>query len=372
MNDVIPFVDLRLQYTSLQESFEKAIREVCISGSYILGPEVESFEKRFASYLGVRESVGVASGTDALRMSCKVLGIGPGSDVLIPANTFIATALGVCDLGANIVPIDVDSDSFLIDMDDAERKVTSTTKAIIPVHLYGQSVDMDAVCVFATKHDLIMIEDACQSHGSMWNGRHTGSFGDAGCFSFYPTKNLGAFGDVGLIATNDQSVAEELRLYRNYGSVKKYKHEVPGTNSRLDSLQAAILNIKIAFLDKWNKQRFEAACRYSDRLNNIQGLKLPSFDRADDRRHVFHLFVIQCERRDELMTYLNERRIKCGIHYPVPVHRHRTFKSLELESDTVPVADMLSQRVLSLPMFPEISNEQIDIVAEAVRKFYGV
>lgn len=370
MNDIIPFVDLRQEYRLYQKAFEKAIRDVCVSGFYILGPELERFERRFADYLGVKESVGVASGTDALRLACQALGIEPGAEVLIPANTFIASALGVSDVGATVVLVDVDPGSFLMDMNDAEGKATSRAKAIMPVHLYGQSMDMDAVAAFADRHNLIVIEDACQSHGAMWKGRRTGSFGSVGCFSFYPSKNLGAFGDGGLIVTNDQRVANKLRLLRNYGSVKKHIHEVPGTNSRLDSVQAAILNIKIDFLGDWNRKRFKAACRYADGLEGIKGIKVPVFDRDDVMRHVFHLFVIQCERRDELMACLNQQGIQCGVHYPIPVHLQRAFKPLGLRRGNLPVAEMLAHRILSLPMFPEITNEQIDTVVDTIKGFY--
>ena len=370
MNNLIPFIDLKQQYKLHQEVFEKAIREVCVSGSFVLGPEVERFEGRFADYIGVRESVGVASGTDALRLACQAIGIGCEDEVLIPANTFIASVLAVSDLGATVVLVDVDPETFLVDMDDAERKLTSRTKAIMPVHLYGQSVNMDAVAIFADKHNLIIIEDACQSHGAMWGTQRTGSYGSVGCFSFYPAKNLGAFGDGGLVTTNDQRIAGQLRLLRNYGSVKKYAHEVPGTNSRLDSMQAAVLNIKMDYLDDWNMKRFLAALRYADGLKNIEFIKVPVFDHNDSTRHVFHLFVIQCERREELMVYLNDHGVQCGVHYPVPVHLHRASKSLSLSVGSLPVAEMLADSILSLPMFPEIKDEQIDVVVNTIKRFY--
>ncbi len=370
MNNVIPFIDLRQQYKLHQEVLENAIREVCLSSSYILEPEVERFEGRFADYIGVKESVGVASGTDALRLACQALGIGHKDEVLIPANTFIASVLAVSDVGATVVPVDVEPGSFLIDTDDVERKITSRTKVIMAVHLYGQSVDMDAVATLADKHNLIIIEDACQSHGAMWGAYRTGSYGSVGCFSFYPAKNLGAFGDGGLITTNDQCIAGKLRLLRNYGSVKKYVHEVPRTNSRLDSIQAAILNIRMDFLDDWNRKRFRAALRYADGLKNIESIKVPVFDRNYSTRHVFHLFVIQCERREELMVYLNDHGVQCGVHYPVPVHLHRASKSLRLRVGRLSVVEMLSDKILSLPMFPEITDEQIDVVVNTIKRFY--
>lgn len=370
IKQVIPFVDLEQQYKPHREAFEKAISEVCSSGAFILGPALEHFEKRFAGYLGVREAVGVASGTDAIRLACRALRIGPGDEVLVPANTFIATALGVYDGGAVPVPVDVDPQTFLMDMADAQGRITNRTKAIIPVHLYGRSMDMDAVMTFVHTHNLVLIEDACQAHGAMWKGRRVGGFGAVGCFSFYPSKNLGAFGDGGMVATNDRSLADKLKLLRNLGSVDKYVHNILGTNSRLDSLQAAILNVKLDFLDESNGKRFQAACRYADMLKSVRGVQVSAFDRDDPSQHVFHLFVIQADRCGKLLAYLNERGIGCDVHYPVPVHLHKAFAPLGFKKGSCPVAERLSDRIISLPMFPEISNQQIDTVVKTVKKFY--
>lgn len=371
MNNVIPFVDLKAHYIANREIFEQAMREVCVSSSYILGPHVERFEKKFVEYIGAVEAIGVASGTDALRLSCQAISVAIGDEVLVPVNTFIASALGVSDLGATVVPVDVDAGSFLMDMNDAEEKVTAKTKAIMPVHLYGQSMNMDALMDFAEAHNLAVIEDACQSHGAMWKGRRTGSFGSCGCFSFYPAKNLGAFGDGGIVTTNDSEIADKLRLLRNYGSVKKYVHKIRGTNSRLDSMQAAVLNVKMDFLEERNRKRFSAACRYADGLKNIGDIIVPSFDRNDIARHVFHLFVIQCQRRDELMRCLNDHRVQCGIHYPVPIHQHAAFESLGHKKGSFPVAEASADRILSLPMYPEITDSQIDVVINTIAEFYG-
>ena len=371
MSNIVPFVDLKQQYINHRDKFEKAISDVCLKSSYVLGREVENFEIRFADYLGVKETVGVNSGTDALILTSIALGIGPGDEVLVPANTFIASALGIYSAGATIVPVDVDEESFLMDFSDAESRITDKTKAIVAVHLFGQSINMDVLMDFAEKYNLLVIEDACQSHGAVWKGKRTGSFGAAGCFSFYPAKNLGAFGDGGLIATNDSSLAVELRLLRNYGSMEKHVHKIPGTNSRLDSLQAAILNVKLDFLDSFNKRRYSAACMYADALNDIKSVKMPVFDSDDTARHVFHLFVIRCERRDELMKFLNEKGIQCGIHYPVPVHHHRAFETLNLNKSSLPVAEKLAGEILSLPIYPEISNEQICRVVDHIKIFYG-
>lgn len=367
---MIPFVDLKIQYEHHRESFEKAFSDVCESGGYILGPEVARFEKNFAEYVGAREAIGMATGTDALRLSCKALGIVKGDEVLVPANTFIASALGIYELGAVPVPVDVNPETYLMDLKDATNRLSGRTKGILPVHLYGQSLDMDALVEFARKYNLFIIEDACQAHGARWKGRRVGSFGISGCFSFYPSKNLGAFGDGGAVTTNDPLFADKLRMMRNYGSKKKYIHDEFGTNSRLDSIQAAILNIKLGFLDEWNDKRFQVACRYADGLQGINGVTAPFFDRGDKSRHVFHLFVIQSDRRDELQSYLEKQEVQCGIHYPVPIHLHKAFESLGFKKGTCPVAERLSDKILSLPIFPEMSDQQIDAVVNTIKRFF--
>lgn len=371
MEIIVPFVDLRKQYLLHRAELDHAMQNTCEAGSFILGPEVSRFERNFADYLGVQEAVGLASGTDALRLAAGALGIAPGDEVLVPDNTFIATALAVLSLGAAPVPVDIDPSTYLLDLKDAKTRLTSRTKAIIPVHLYGRCLDMDAVTIFAKEHGLAVIEDACQAHGAMWKGKRAGTFGDAGCFSFYPSKNLGAFGDGGLIATNDPLLADRLRRVRNYGSLKKNSHETPGENSRLDGIQAAVLNVKLPFLEEWNRARFRAACRYAELLEGIQGVRVPDFDRADIPGHVFHLFVIQCEKRDKLLAYLGEKGIQAGIHYPVPIHRHQAFSSLGWGKEKYSVAEELAEKILSLPIFPEITDDQLDYVASAVEAFYG-
>ena len=365
----VPFADLGLQYDNHREVFEKVLIETASSAQYVMGPEVTKFEKRFAEYLGVPEVVSVASGTDALRLSCLALNLRPGDEVLVPANTFIASILGVCELGAQPVPVDVDSETYLMDLADAERRVTSKTKGIIPVHLYGQTLNMNSLMDFAHSHKLFIIEDACQAHGAEWNGQKAGTFGDTGCFSFFPSKNLGAFGDGGAIAVNDPSIAKKLQLLRNYGSTKKYMHEIPGTNSRLDSIQAAVLSTKLEFLEEWNSLRFQAASKYSEYLKGQTSVTTPYFDSSLAKNHVFHLFVIQCEHRDQLQQFLTDRRIQTGIHYPIPIHRHKAFTSWNYPDGTCPIAENLSKNIISLPMFPEITDEQIKTVANAIKAF---
>ena len=367
-NYQVPFVDLKLQYENHRKVFEKALIETASSTQYIMGPEVTKFEKNFSDFLG-GEVISVASGTDALRLSCLALNIGPGDEVLVPANTFIASILGICELGAQPVPVDVDPKTHLMDLADADRRINSKTKGIIPVHLYGQTLDMDALMDFAQCHKLFLIEDACQAHGAEWNGKKVGTFGQAGCFSFFPSKNLGAFGDGGAIVVNDYDLAKKLRLLCNYGSTQKYIHEIPGTNSRLDSIQAAILSIKLGFLEESNNRRFRVACKYSEGLKGNVSITSPSFDQSLSKNHVFHLFVVQCEHRDPLQKFLTERGIQTGIHYPIPIHLHKAFASWGYSEGTFPIAENLSKRILSLPMFPEITDKQINTVINAIKEF---
>lgn len=367
----VPFLDLPLQYKRDKKALDQAMADVCASAAFILGPHVERFEKNFAAYVGAACGVGVASGTDALRIILKGLGIEPGDEVLVPANTFIATALAASHIGARPVPVDVDERTFLIDLDDAEKRVTKKTKAIIPVHLFGQCADMRAVNEFAARRGLLVVEDACQAHGAAFEGRRAGTFGSAAAFSFYPGKNLGAFGDGGMITANDPALAETFVLLRNYGSREKYRHEIIGENSRLDGLQAAALDVKLKRLDEWNARRFQAALRYADALGGIPGAVPPAFDRDAPSSHVFHLFVIRCENRDALAAHLNGLGIQSGVHYPVPVHLHPAFRDLGYGRGDFPVSERLAESILSLPIFPEIEDRQIDAVASAVRDFYG-
>jgi len=365
----IPFVDLKVHYENHREKIDKAIRDAVTSTQYIMGPQVSGFERKFATFLGADCVVGVASGTDALRLSCQALGLKQGDEVLVPANTFIASILGVSDLGARFVPVDIDPKTFLMDLNDAELRITTKTKGMIPVHLYGQVMNMDTVEEFARRHNLFVIEDACQAHGAKWNGKRAGSFGQAGCFSFFPSKNLGAFGDGGAVAVNDPVIEEKLRLLRNYGSVQKYVHESPGTNSRLDSIQAAVLSVKLDYLEEWSLKRFKAACRYAEGLEEVKSVEAPYFDPNLPEKHVFHLFVVRCKHRDSLQRFLSERGIQTGVHYPVPVHLHKAFLSDEFPEGSCPVAENLAGEILSLPIFPEITDGQIDTVLKAIKEF---
>jgi dTDP-4-amino-4,6-dideoxygalactose transaminase len=368
---MIPFVDLKTQYENHKDEFEEAISNVCKTGGYILGEAVKEFEIDFAAYIGSREAVGVASGTDALRLSCEALEIGVGDEILVPANTFIATAIAVHQAGAIAVPIDIRENDYLLDLSDAAKKVGTNTKAIMPVHLYGRAVDMDFIREFAETHSLIVIEDACQAHGAEWSGRKVGAHGAIGCFSFYPSKNLGCFGDGGIVVTDDLEVAKKIRLLRNYGSTEKYIHEVPGGNSRLDSIQASILKVKLGLLDGWNDQRVEAAERYSRALKNLKFVRVPKIDSKRPKHNVFYLYVIECDQRDELVKHLQESDIQTGIHYPRPFYLQEAFSHLGFCEGSCPNSERAAGKIVSLPMFPEIKHEQIDSIVDCILSFYG-
>lgn len=355
----IPLTDLKAQYATIRPEVDEAIAGVLVETSFILGPQVASFEEAFARFCGVKHCIGVANGTDALHLIFRGLGIGPGDEVILPAFTFIATALGVTLAGATPVLVDVRRDDGLIDPEKIEAAVTPRTRAILPVHLYGRCADMDRIAEVARKHQLRIVEDAAQAHGATYRGRPAGSLGQAAGFSFYPGKNLGAYGDGGAITTDDDRLADHLRLLRNWGSRKKYHHEEPGLNSRLDSLQAAVLEVKLRHLPQWNEARREHAAAYSRLLDSVQPFARP-IDRPGNKP-VYHLYVIRCRDRDARLQKLHEHRIHAGIHYPFPVHRLRAYEFLS--STPFPEADSWAQDCLSLPLYPEMTQDMIARVA---------
>lgn len=336
--------------------------QVLENQSFVLGAEVARFEEHFATYVGARYCIGVESGTGALKLALQALGIGPGDEVIIPVNTFIASALAVSAVGARPVLVEVD-DAYLIDSSLLEAALTPRTKAIMPVHLYGQAVPMDAIQAFAQRHGLRVVEDACQAHGARWQGRRVGSFGDAGCFSFYPSKNLGAYGDAGAILTSDPQLAERLRLLRDLGQPKKYEHVVKGDNCRLDALQAAVLDAKLPHLDAWNDARRRHADAYDAKLSAV-GIAPPK--RLHDEGHVYHVYVIELENRDRVQAILSERGIATAVHYPIPIHLQTAYADLGLGRGSFERTERSAGRVLSLPMFAELSDEQIDLVVDAL------
>ena len=337
--------------------------------NFILGQPVSDFEAAFAGYCECDYALGVASGLDALKLILRAMGIGPGDEVITPAHTFIATALAISSVGADPVLVEVDDKTYTMDPAAFEAAVTERTKAVIPVHLYGQSADMDAILQIARRYGLKVVEDACQAHGARYKGKAAGSLGDAAAFSFYPGKNLGAFGDGGAVTTNNSMLADQISALRNYGSVKKYYHDKLGENSRLDTLQAAVLGVKLKTLDAGNTARRTAAAFYTEKLNEVEEV-IPPFIR-NDSEHVFHLYVIQAERRDELRQYLMDQDVECLIHYPVPVHLQKAYSSKGWKTGDFPLTEKLADKILSLPIFPGITEEQIKYICQSIQDFYA-
>lgn len=358
----VPFVDLRAQYAAIAPEIQAALQKVLERADFILGDEVAQFETEFARYIGVDHAVGVGSGLAALELALRAYGIGPRDEVITTANTYIATVLAILAVGARPVLVDVNPQSYNLDPAGASAAVTSRTRAIIPVHLFGQAADLDAILGLAQRHNLIVIEDAAQAHGALYHGKRVGGFGHAAAFSFYPAKNLGAYGDGGLVATRDRQIAEKIAQLRNYGQRAKYHHVVAGTNSRLDTLQAAILRVKLRHLDDWNQARQNHAETY-DRMLRGAPVQCPAV--SDRRAHVYHIYAIQADGRDELQTALSAQGISTGIHYPIPLHLQEACRSLGFREGEFPVTEKASARMLSLPMYAELTREQIEYVAEA-------
>ena len=364
---VVPFVDLVTQYRAIASEVEIAVTEVLSRCNFVLGPQVDQFERAFADFVGCQYAVGVSSGLDALRLALAGLAIGPGDEVIIPANTYIATALAVTAQGARPVLVDCDPSTYAIDVSRIEPAITARTRAIIPVHLTGQSADMDPILNLAARYRLRVVEDAAQAHGTRYKGHACGAIGDAGCFSFYPGKNLGAYGDGGLVTTNDKLLAERLRRLRNYGQQQKYEHTEKGLNARLDTLQAAILKIKLKYLAGWNEDRARHAKSYASRLEGLRGVRLQSC--LPDSTHIFHLYIIESERRNALQQYLEEHGVQTGIHYPKPIHLQPAYKDLGYTVGDFPETERLANQMLSLPMFPELTEKQIALVCDTVASF---
>ena len=362
----VPFVDLKVQYHTLKNEIDGAMKKVVEQSQFILGEEVRLFEEEFAKFIGTSYAIGVASGTDALTLSLRACGIGPGDEVITPTHTYIATAMAISQVGATPILVDIEPESFHLDVAQVSERVSPRTKAVLPVHLYGRSVEMSAVLDLAKQHRLHVIEDTCQAHGAYVEGkRRAGSLGHLGCFSFYPSKNLGAYGDGGIVVTNDQSLARTLQSLRDYGQEKKNNHLIQGFNSRLDTLQAAILRVKLPHLEEWNTQRKNHAKLYDHLLQGSE-LILPSLNGRD---HVFHLYVIRTRERDRLRESLARQGIETGIHYPVPIHLQPAYHYLGYRKGDFPVAEKIADEILSLPMFPELQEDQIIFVAEQVKRF---
>ncbi len=365
----VPFQDLPLQIRQLRAELDPAIDAVLRHGQFILGPEVTAFEQAWAQFCGTKHAIGVGSGTDALQLILRALGIGPGHEVITVANSFIATAEAISYTGAKPVLVDCSLDDYLIDPTAVAAAITPRTRAIMPVHLYGQPANMDALAALAQQHGLALIEDAAQAHGAtLKDGRPCGALGQASAFSFYPGKNLGAFGDGGAVNTQDDTLARQIKLLRNWGSVVKYHHEIQGYNSRLDTMQAAILGVKLRHLAAWNERRRVAAGWYRAALADLPGVVLPT-EAAWTGRHVYHLFVIRLleHNRDAIAKTLTAHGVQTVVHYPVPIHRQKAYAELGYAEGAFPRAEQAARTVLSLPMFPEMTESHIAIVADALR-----
>jgi dTDP-3-amino-3,4,6-trideoxy-alpha-D-glucose transaminase len=366
---IVPFVDLVAQYESIADEIDGAFHEVTASAQYILGARVERFEEEFANFVGAEHAVGVGSGLDALRLGLLALDIGPGDEVVLPANTYIATALAVSEVGAEVVLVDCDPETYNIDPAAVDSAVTSRTRVLLPVHFTGQPAEMRPLLELAASDNLEVVEDAAQAHGALYEGLPCGSIGKLACFSFYPGKNLGAYGDGGMVTTNDPVVVERTRRLRNYGERAKYDHVVKGINSRLDGLQAAFLSVKLPHLPSWNEARLRHADRYSVELESIGDLAWQK--RSSSSTHVYHLFVVETAERDALRDFLTERGIQTGIHYPIPIHLQEAYRDLGLGPGAFPHAERLARESLSLPMYPELTEEQVTSVTDAIREFFA-
>jgi dTDP-4-amino-4,6-dideoxygalactose transaminase len=362
----VPFLDLSSHHAPLRGEFRAAIEEVIDSGTFAGGPFVAMFEKDFAAYCDCRHTLGVGSGTEALWLSLLALGVGPGDEVLTVPITFMATAEAITYCGAKPVFVDIDDSTYTMDPSGLEQAITKRTKAIIPVHLFGQPADMDPILEVARAHGLFVIEDAAQAHGAKYKGRRVGSLGDTGCFSFYPGKNLGAFGEAGAVVTGSDELQEKIRILRDHGQIRKYHHTMVGWNCRMDGIQAAVLRIKLRHLDKGNELRRSHAAHYDRALSWLEGIVTPFEDRY--ARHVYHIYAIRVSERDEVIRRLAEMGIACGIHYPVPVHLQKAYQNLGYEEGAFPIAEQVAKEFVSLPMFPELTPAQVGTVVEGVKE----
>lgn len=363
----ISFVDLKSQYKSIEPEINVAIKRVVASQDFILGSELEAFEKEFAKYLGVRYVVGVNSGTDGLILSLLALGIGRGDEVITPANSYVATTTAIVFVGAKPILVDCDPNTYQVDVKKVEEAITKKTKAILPVHLYGAPAQLDKLREVSKRNKLFLIEDTCQAHGATFKDKKLGTFGDLGVFSFYPSKNLGAYGDGGALATNSRRLYEELLKLRNYGQVKKYHHDSFGINSRLDEIQAAVLSVKLKHLDKWNSERNIVANNYNSSLINQKTQTI-----LENGTSSYYLFVIESKQRDELQKFLLEKGIHTLIHYPIPIHLQKAYSYLGYKKGDFPFTEKLAETILSIPMYSDLRKTYQDYISDTINKFYSL
>ena len=383
----VPFLDLKAQYKQIETEVVPSVTEAMAAGMFIGGPQVTGFEEEFAAFCDSKYCIGVGSGTDALRFALMAAGVGPGDAVITVPNTFIATTEAISQVGATPVFVDVDPSTHTLDpqrlaellenhpqlnQPNQPNKLNKPNRprAIIPVHLYGQTADMDPILDIARQYGLVVIEDACQAHGASYRGRKAGSLSAAGCFSFYPGKNLGAFGEAGAVVTGDEEMAQKIRMIRDHGQAQKYFHDIEGYNGRLDAIQAAVLRIKLKRLQDWNRSRRNNAARYTDRLQGVPGITLPV--EAGFAESVYHLYVILADNRDGLQKYLSEKGIATGLHYPLPLHLQKAYAHLGHKKGDFPVAEHTAERLLSLPMYPELTKDQIEYVCSSIKEFVGI
>lgn len=365
----VPFLDMQASHAPHREEFLDAIAEVIDSGCFSGGPFVERFETDFARYCGTRNAIGLGSGTEALWLSLVAMGVGPGDEVVTVPMTFAATVEAICLAGAKPVFVDIDPEHYTMKPAALQRVLTSRTKAVIPVHLFGRIAEMDPILEIARRHGLRVIEDAAQAHGAEYQGRKAGAHGDVGCFSFYPAKNLGAFGEGGAVITDDDALAQKLRMLRNHGQYRKNHHSVVGWNSRLDGIQAAVLSVKLGHLDDNNRRRRDHASRYHRELWDLPDTVTPPL--TDDMRHVYHIYALQVRGRSDLIKIFEKRQIGFGVHYPVPIHLQAAYRSLGYKAGDFPVAEQCAERFVSLPMFPELTQAQIALVTDAIKESAG-
>jgi dTDP-4-amino-4,6-dideoxygalactose transaminase len=362
----VPFLDLKAQYETIATEITAALQKVLDNTAFAGGPFVAEFEREFAAFYKSESAIGVGSGTAALWAALNGLGIGDGDEVITAPNTFIATAEAISMCGARPVFVDIDEQTYNINHELIEKAITPRTKAIIPVHLYGQMADMDNIMEVARVHGLYVIEDACQAHGAEYK-EDIGSIGDASCFSFYPGKNLGAYGEAGAVVTNNTELADKIKMFRDHGQKRKYYHSIVGWNARMDGFQGAVLKVKLRHLPKWNEARRRNAQLYNELLADVEEIITPI--EADYARHVYHIYAIRCRKRDALINALLEKEIFCGIHYPVPLHLQDAYKSLGYSEGSFPVAERCAEEIVSLPMFPELTQDQIEKVVKEIKHF---
>ena len=367
----VPFVDLKTQYFTIKEEILNEINEVLDNTAYICGKKTKKFEESFAALLDVKYSVGLSTGTEALHVALWALGIKSGDEVIVPVNTFIATSEGVSLCGAKPVFVDNDERTYNIDVNKIEQVITKKTKAILPVHLYGQPAEMDAINEIAAKHNLYVVEDCSQAHLATYKGKKTGALGIIGTFSFYPGKNLGAYGEAGAVTTGDETLYNNMLCYRQHGSVEKYKHDFEGHNYRMEEIQAGVLNVKLKYIEKWTENRRRVANLYTKTFNSLRLEQVVPPYHPDYVNPVYHLYIVRVKEREKLMSYLNENGVQTGLHYPIPLHEQKAYEHMGHKPNDFPVASQYAKEILSLPVFPEMKDEMVYYVAEKIKGFYS-